>query len=58
MVNELGLRTDEAEETLLLVEEVDDADEVDETEVAERMEDAEELRECTVRKLGTEDVGG
>lgn len=56
MVNELGLRTDEAEETLLLAEEVDDADEVDETEVAERMEDAEELRECNVRKLGT--VGG
>lgn len=48
MVKELGLRKDEAEETLLLVEEVDDADEVDETEAAERMDDAEELRECSV----------
>lgn len=48
MVKELGLRTDEAEETLLLADEVDDADEVDEAEAAERMEDAEELRECSV----------
>lgn len=48
MVKELGLRTDEAEETLLVVEEVDDADEVDETEAAEWMDDAEELRECSV----------
>lgn len=48
MVNELGLRTDEAEDTLLLAEEVGDADKVDEMEAAERMEDAEELRECTV----------
>lgn len=39
---------DEAEERLLLVEEVDDAYEVDETEAAEWMEDAEELRECSV----------
>lgn len=58
MVNELGLRTDEAEDILLLAEEVGDADKVDEMEAAERMEDAEELRECTVWKLATEDVGG
>lgn len=57
MVNELVLRTDDDEETLLLAKEVDDVDEVDVTEVEERMEDAEELRECCVRKLVTEDVG-
>lgn len=48
MVKELGLRTDEAEETLLVVEEADDTDELDEREAAERMDDAEELREWSV----------